>query len=119
MSLTELLEKLPEPKKYDEFVKGEDVTFATISQYPAVARDISLWVPESMEVDKVAETIKQAAGDLCIKIRLFDTFTKDGRTSYAFRLVFLSYERTLTDVEVNAEMDKVYRAVEEEKWEVR
>ena len=63
--------------------------------------------------------IKENAGDLCAKISLFDTFTKDGKTSYAFRLVFLSFDRTLTDVEINTEMEKINSAAQEKGWEVR
>ncbi len=84
-----------------------------------MSRDIALWVPDTTDAAKVAADIKAAAGILCVGIRLFDTFAKDGRTSYAFRLVFLSQERTLTDKEVNTEMDRVYKMAEAAGWEVR
>ena len=63
--------------------------------------------------------IAGAAGDLVVRLSLFDSFTKDERTSYGFRLVFQSFERTLTDVEVNAQMESVYEAVKENDWEAR
>ena len=51
---------------------------------------------------------------------LFDEFKKDGKTSYAFRLVFQSYDRTLTDQEVNEVMNTITEKItEQEGWQVR
>ena len=51
---------------------------------------------------------------------LFDTFKKDGKTSYAFRLVFQSYEKTLTDDEINIIMAKISHKIKENsRWELR
>jgi phenylalanyl-tRNA synthetase beta chain len=63
--------------------------------------------------------LNAAAGELRVRTTLFDEFTKDGRVSYAFRLVFQSYEKTLTDAEVNTIMDRITAAVSERRWEVR
>ena len=51
--------------------------------------------------------------------KLFDKFSKNGRTSYAYRLVFQSMERTLKDEEVNKIMDKIYSNIKERGFEVR
>jgi phenylalanyl-tRNA synthetase beta subunit len=54
------------------------------------------------------------------RIDQFDTFTKDGKTSYAFRLVFLSDDRTLTDEEVSGYMESVTDTLNaEDGWQVR
>jgi len=51
---------------------------------------------------------------------LIDSFQKDGKVSYAFRIVFQSYERTLTDEEINAIMNRVTEALKKEPtWQVR
>jgi phenylalanyl-tRNA synthetase beta subunit len=50
---------------------------------------------------------------------LFDSFSKEGRTSFAYRLVFQSYEKTLTDEEVNPIMDNVTKKISSLGWEVR
>lgn len=118
-NLTEVLEKLPVPDTYRKVEKTKDVQFKTISQFPAVARDIALWVGEDVHAETVLQVLEKNAGELCVRITLFDTFTKDGRTSYAFRLVFQSDSRTLTDAEVNTVMEDIYKAVAEQGWEVR
>ena len=119
IDLSKVLETLPTPTKYEEVAKKDPVQFKTISQFPAIARDIALWVQESEEADSVVETLVQAAGDMCVRHTLFDTFSKDGKTSYAFRLVFQSTTRTLTDGEINKIMDKLNEVAKEKGWEVR
>ena len=82
---------------------------------------MALFVPEGTQAEVVAETIKNIAGDLCVRGPiLFDEFHKDGRVSLAYRLVFQSSERTLSDEEVNRTMDSIINKLEENKeFEVR
>ena len=119
INLSELIEKLPVPAAYDAPVQRTAATYTPVSPYPAMARDIALWVSEGTEASAVIETLRAPAGELCVRIDLFDEFTKDDQTSYAFRLVFQSKEKTLTDEEVNVVMQQVNAAVEEQGWEVR
>ncbi|MCB9810032.1 phenylalanine--tRNA ligase subunit beta [Candidatus Nomurabacteria bacterium] len=118
-NLSLVLEKLPEPNSYDTFKKGEAITYQKISQYPAMSRDIALWVEEGQTAEQVSEIITAEAGELCVRQTLFDTFTKDGRTSYAFRLVFQASDRTLTDAEINGVMENIYLKAKDKGWEVR
>lgn len=113
------IERLPIPGKYEPFVKRPDVTYQKVSQYPAVSRDIALFVAGGEEAAEVQAELIAAAGPLLVRHALFDTFTKDGRTSYAFRLVFQATDRTLTDEEVNRIMDEVYLVSKNNEWEVR
>ncbi len=102
--------KLPEPESYDDLnisLTTEPAVFKQYSLYPHVSRDIAVWVPNETEAKMLEKMIGDNAGELLVKMSLFDTFTKDNRTSYAYRLVFQSLERTLTDVEVNKTMDKI------------
>jgi phenylalanyl-tRNA synthetase beta subunit len=91
------------------------------SLFPFIARDVAVWVPESVESHKVYKVIKDNAGELLVKgPDLFDEFSKDDKKSYAFRLVFQSYDRTLTDAEVNEIMNKISDKIKENKdWQVR
>lgn len=116
---TKWLQTLPTPATYPPRPAREAVTYRTPSLYPAIARDIALWVPEATTPEAVAAVLVPAAGTLCIRQALFDQFSKDGRTSYAFRLVFQSRERTLTDAEVNHAMEAVYAVAQSAGWEVR
>ena len=44
---------------------------------------------------------------------------KDNKTSFAFRLVFQSYEKTLTDDEVNTMMETYYKVFKDKGYEIR
>lgn len=119
INLSAIFPLLPVPLTYDVLQPKITKTYRPVSLYPAVARDIALWVTETTDPLEVETTIKGAAGGLLVRLNQFDTFTKDGRTSYAFRLIFQSFERTLTDVEVNVQMEQVYNEVATKDWEVR
>jgi len=69
----------------------------------------------------VEKIIKENMGEMVLRgPELFDEFKKDGKISYAFRLVFQSYERTLTDQEVNDIMTKITNKIKENNgWQVR
>ncbi len=116
-----LIEKLPEPKDYGETLLSskDGAVYQKISPYPFVLRDIALWVPENVEDKTVAEIIKKNSGELLAKIDLFDVFKKDVKISYAFRLVFQSQERTLTDDEINKIMNAVTEELSSNGFEVR
>jgi phenylalanyl-tRNA synthetase beta chain len=119
LNISELLEQLPVPTAYEVYKKPAPVTYRRPSVYPAMSRDIALWVAESEAATEVEAVLVAAAGNLLVRRSLFDTFTKDGRTSYAFRLVFQSKERTLTDGEVNDVMETINKVAANRGWEVR
>ena len=106
-------------------VGDKNKRFKKISQYPFMIRDIAVFTPEGTKPEEVFEIISKEAGALMIKNRLFDVFTKkfeDGssKTSYAYRLIFQSYERTLIDDEVNSIMQKITDNMNANNgWQVR
>jgi phenylalanyl-tRNA synthetase beta subunit len=110
---------LPMPDAYTDVELSDEIVYAPFSIYPAMSRDIALWVSEGTNEAEVEDVLNTHAGALRVRTTLFDTFTKEGKTSYAFRLVFQSHDRTLTDAEVNAIMEGVYAEVNERGWEVR
>jgi phenylalanyl-tRNA synthetase beta subunit len=93
--------------------------YKVFSKYPFIVRDIALWAPQDTEPVEVLEIIRNNAGPLLIRSELFDTFVKGEKTSLAFRLVFQSYEKTLTDEEVNAIMNTVTAALRSSGFEIR
>jgi phenylalanyl-tRNA synthetase beta subunit len=90
-----------------------DNSFCLPSAYPYVLRDIAVWTPAGTEPEEVKSIIQNAAGDLLVATKLFDTYEKDDQISYAFKLVFQSDERTLSDKEVNEHMQAIEEALEE------
>ena len=113
------IQNLPEPSAYRPFVKEGDTTFEMFSLYPFVSRDIALWTPEGTSAEDVEEVLNNNAGELRVRTTLFDTFKKDEKISYAFRIIFQSDERTLTDDEVNKIMENMAEITAQKSWEVR
>ncbi len=57
---------------------------------------------------------------MVVRIDLFDRFEKEEKVSYAFRLVFESLERTLSDTDLDPLMTRVTDALNgREGWQVR
>lgn len=119
INLTGLLDKLPDPEKYESVEVGKEIVYRPFSVYQHMSRDIAMWMDESVLATDVEQVLNENAGELRVRTTLFDEFAKDGRKSLAFRLVFQSYEKTLTDDEVNAVMENVNAAVAAQGWEVR
>ena len=108
-----------ETSVYDALPLSETARYQSFSRFPSITRDIALWVPSETQSEEVQNVIAKSSGDLMVRIDLFDEFKKGDKTSYAFRLVFQSDEKTLTDDEANAAMNAVYDAVKAKGWEVR
>lgn len=106
-------------EKYDDLSLSGALRFQLFSKYPYIVRDIAMWTPTSTDVDAVLADIKKEAGDLCLKVDLFDRFEKDAKVSLAYRLIFQSFERTLTEVEVQAVMEKVSAVLKSKGFEIR
>ena len=93
--------------------------FQPFSKYPFASRDIALWVPNETTEGDVLKMIRSSAGELLVRSELFDTFKKAERTSLAFRLVFQSFDRTLTEFDVNERMDSISSALKVKGFEIR
>lgn len=126
ISLTSTIDKVNSNSYEDIDLSPEGSTansrkFHEFSIYPHMTRDISIWLPADTSPEKVVEVIKDKIGHLLVREpRVFDKFSKEDKTSYAFRLVLQSNERTLTDEEVNKQMDLIVQEINsKENWEVR
>lgn len=87
-------------------------TYREVSKYPATYRDISFIVAADRSVNEFYEIVREEGGDLVEEVRLFDRFENvekfgPDRVSYTFRIVYQSYERTLTNEEINAIQEKI------------
>jgi phenylalanyl-tRNA synthetase beta chain len=103
------------PKRY------ELGAYKPFSLYPFIARDISMWITNSDEARGIVFNLFAEHGvGLLQQVQLLDQFTnKEGRQSLAFRLIFQSFERTLTDEEVNGIMTGTTAELVAKGYEVR
>ena len=109
------------PSRFQVSSKERSPSFEMWSPFPFIVRDIAVWVPKKVSNTEVMKIIKNSAGELAVRgPELFDQFEKGNQISYAFRLVFQSYKRTLTDEEVNVIMTKITNKIKKNKaWQVR
>jgi phenylalanyl-tRNA synthetase beta chain len=107
MTLLEFIEK-KENIIHDLIVPdiSKRTPFKDWSVYPYIVRDVAVWVLEK-EKEEILEMIAQNfAKEYCaVPARVFDRFEKEGKVSVAYRFVFQSYEKTLTDEEVEGYMN--------------
>ncbi len=86
-------------------------SFQPLPSFPAIRRDIAMFVPESTTHESVVQTIKQSKPAQLESVELFDVFRgkniPPNQKSLAYALTYRHPERTLTDEEVNATHEKV------------
>lgn len=113
-NIDDLIETFTEPLSWDISVPKEiSQKYQPISAFPFIARDVALFVPNGTEPEKVLDCIREEAGELAVRFWKFDEFVKNGKQSFAFRIVFQSFSRTLTDEEANSVMEKIYKVLKE------
>ena len=88
-----------------------DVHYQSFSRFPAVTRDVAFLLPRDVPAQRAETIIRESAGDHLEALALFDAFEgaplpKDQR-NLAFSLTFRRPDRTLTDEEAEASMEKI------------
>ena len=85
--------------------------FKKLSKFPAVRRDISLLLPETISVQAVRECIAEVGVDVLENLQLFDLYGGEGidlgMKSISLALTFRSRSRTLDETEVNAALSVI------------
>jgi len=122
VDLSEIIEKAKSNIDLSDITQpiSEALEYRPFSKYPAIIRDISLFVPLDTRIEEVMDVIENTGGEFLVDTDLFDEYTPDTKKSLAFRLIFQSFEKTLTDGEVNEIMEKIMNALEANlQWEVR
>lgn len=90
--------------------------YKAISKYQAMERDLALIAPIEMPAKVIIETVYNACSSILESVEVFDVYTggqvpKD-KKSVAIKLIFRDNERTLKDIEVNNEIDKVLQSLQ-------
>jgi phenylalanyl-tRNA synthetase beta chain len=104
--------------------------YADFSLLPAALRDLALVVEAGLHADEVRKTLakitRAAVGNAFAleSVEAFDVYQgkglPEGKKSLAFSLVFRSGERTLTDDEVNAVLQKIQDEIARSTgWQIR
>ena len=83
----------------------ETITSHPIPRFPAVPRDITLIVDQSVEAGSILDAVTEKGEELVEAVALFDAFEGGpipaGKKSISFRITYRSQQRTLKDQEIN------------------
>lgn len=89
---------------------SEEHEFKPLPKYPEVVRDISFVADRTVSIGDIAEEISDSNAELIDDVDLLDEYWDEKfgpKQSLTFRIVFRSDEKTLSDEEVNSEMQKI------------
>jgi phenylalanyl-tRNA synthetase beta chain len=101
----------------------DDLRAQSLPQFPSVVRDLSILVDSTLPAAAVRGTIRASGPSTLVDAAEFDRYkgkgVPDDRVSLSLRLTFRSPERTLTDAEVDAAMDRIVGALADAHGAVR
>jgi len=92
--------------------------FTALPKFPVVYRDISTLAKIETPLGDIVNMIKETAGDIIKEIKLFDVYKGEqipkGHRSLIFRLTYQSFDKTLTDKEVEIVHSGIISALKEQ-----
>lgn len=90
-------------------LKTHSELYRGIPKYPAVKRDVTVMVSSDIKIQSVYSKIKSLLSDRCYYIGFIDRFDNGKSVNYTFHLEFRDPEKSLSDEEVNLEIDGIYK----------
>ena len=97
---------------------AEVPVFAPLSKFPEVRRDIALLVSQETPASALYDTIRQSASEVLQDISVFDVYTgtgiENGLKSVALGLILQGFSRTLTDEDVDREIENIVKALKQD-----
>jgi phenylalanyl-tRNA synthetase beta chain len=85
--------------------------FSALSRFPEVRRDLAILLDEKIPVAEILTVINEASSHLVKEIQLFDIYqgkgVDEGIKSVAFGLILQEFSRTLTDNDVDTEIENI------------
>ncbi len=90
--------------------------FNEIPRFPWVERDLAVVLDRDIETGEIIKTIRKVGGKFLKDAYVFDLYTgkqiEASKKSVAFRLIFQSNEKTLTDEEITYWFERIMAAVQ-------
>ena len=97
-------------------LQSHKIAFTELPRYPEVRRDLALLVDKEVRFADLKAAAVAAERRLLKEVSLFDVYEGEriapGKKSYALSFVLQDSEKTLTDAQIDATMQKLIRAFE-------
>ena len=95
--------------------KTGKLKYKEYSKYPSVSKDLAFVLSKDVLNEDVISTIKKSGGRLLSNVNVFDYYEgdkiEDNKKSIAYSLIFESFEKTLSDEEINPILDNIIENV--------
>ena len=101
-----------------ELVKRDKVSFSELPRFPEVRRDLALLLDESVRYSDLRAAAFKQAKKVLRSVGLFDVYRGDkipeGKKQYALSFVLQDMDKTLTDYDVEAVMNRLLQTFQKE-----
>ena len=98
--------------------KSVKISYSEIPKFQAAQRDLAIVVDKSMKYEQVEKATQSARVNKLTAINLFDVFESEklgaNKKSMAISFTFLDEEKTMTDKDIDAMMQKIITSYEKE-----
>lgn len=92
-------------------LEKKEKKYVPLPKYPAIERDYAFLVPDEIESRVIEDVFKKYASEILEEFYLFDVYKgqqiKEGFKSYAYKAVFRSKEKTLSDGDILPLQEKI------------
>jgi phenylalanyl-tRNA synthetase beta chain len=92
-------------------IRNRTITYAEISKFPAVSRDLALLVDKNVEFGQIEKIAYDTERKLLKRVKLFDVYEgknlEPGKKSYAVNFLIQDEQKTLNDKQIDAIMSKI------------
>jgi phenylalanyl-tRNA synthetase beta chain len=92
-------------------LRGNSITYQEISKFPSVRRDLALLVDDSVIFSDLQRIAQKTDKKILRGVNVFDVYQGDklpaGKKSYALSFTFQDEEKTLTDKQIDALVQKL------------
>ena len=91
--------------------------YRPLSKFPEVRRDLAILINENVSAQSIEDCIRDSSSKILQDVRLFDIYTgkgvDKGLKSVAFGLILQDFSRTLTDQDIDSEIESVVDALKQ------
>ncbi|MBD5356963.1 MAG: phenylalanine--tRNA ligase subunit beta [Bacteroides sp.] len=106
-----------------KLVAKHQVTYAPLPKTQPVRRDLALLIDSTVSFQQIEETVRKAERKLLKSVTLFDVYEGKnlpaGKKSYGIAITLQDDEKTLNDKQIDAVMQKIIKALQQNGAELR
>ncbi len=92
-------------------INSGKIKYKELSKYPSVEKDVSFITEDNINSLDIETAIKKASSNILKEVKVVDVYKEENKYSITYKMIFESFDRTLTDEEVLSEFNKIIDTV--------